>query len=209
MTRLLVVLAVLCMALPVEAHRLKLFATVTDGAISGYGFFVGGGRAGDVDVIVRDAAGAEIARVKTDAVGAFSYRPAAPGAFTLTLDTGDGHATEVAIAPERFAEVAPPATAEPAPAADTPAPPSGAAFEPDALARAVAVEVGKSLAATVDRAAERAVARQIQPLLEAYAEAEARIRVNDILGGLSWIVGLVGIGAWVLSRRRPRGGTPE
>jgi nickel transport protein len=205
MKRLLLALALIFAALPAEAHRLKLFATVVDGTMSGYGFFVGGGRAGNVDLVVKDAAGAEVARLKTDDTGSFSYRPASPGAYRLALDAGDGHESEVAIDADRFAAGETPAAAPVqtpiAPEVAAPAPPSPP--PPPALD---AADLARLVAAEVDKAAERAVARQIRPLLEAYDAAEARIRINDILGGLGWIMGLVGISAWILARRRPPGG---
>jgi nickel transport protein len=201
MKRLVPALALILLSLPAEAHRLKLFATVVDGTISGYGFFVGGGRAGDVDLVVKDGSGAEVRRLKTDDTGSFSFRPEAPGTYHLVLDAGDGHESEVDIGADRFAEAAPAPSpaATPAPVAASPIAAMGAAAAPDALALKIATEITRS----VDVATEKAVARQIRPLLEAYEAAEARIRLNDILGGLGWIMGLMGIGAWILSRRKP------
>jgi nickel transport protein len=54
----------------------------------------------------------------------------------------------------------------------------------------------------VEAQVDRAVARQVQPLLEAYDQAEARVRFNDVMGGIGMIVGLAGAGLWALSRRR-------
>jgi nickel transport protein len=50
---------------------------------------------------------------------------------------------------------------------------------------------------------EAAVARQTAPLLEAFARAEARLRFNDVMGGVGMIVGLAGVALWARGRPRP------
>jgi nickel transport protein len=54
----------------------------------------------------------------------------------------------------------------------------------------------------VESAIERAVARQIRPLREQLVAAEDRIRLQDILGGIGYIIGLTGLALWWRSRRR-------
>ena len=179
-----------------EAHRLRLFATVTGDTVSGYAFFVGGGRPQGVPVTVRDAAGAIVATVVTDANGAFSFRPDPPGALTLSVDAGDGHAATATLAADRFSPV--PAGAAPA----TAPPPTGSALAPGSA--------GASLPpAELEALVTRAVERAIRPLLEAQAEAEARIRFNDVMGGVGMLVGLTGVALWVSTKRRGRRGPPE
>jgi nickel transport protein len=106
---------------------------------------------------------------------------------TVTLKVGDGHMASITLDANRFGGAAPPS---PAAAVTTPAPLN----LPDLP--------GERLAAQIEARVEAAVARQIRPLLEAQAQAEARIRVKDIAGGLGMILGLVGIALWALSRRR-------
>jgi nickel transport protein len=192
---------------PAAAHRLKLFATVDDGAIAGYGFFIGGGRPQGATLVIRDSAGADVFRGATDDTGAFSWRPPAPGDFALLIDARDGHVAEARIGAERFAgdaSPAAPAAAASAPAAATaPVPAAGTACAPDPAV----------LAAAIDRAVDTAVARATRPLLEAYAEADGRVRFNDVAGGIGMIVGLAGIALWASARRRPppsppAGGSP-
>jgi nickel transport protein len=60
------------------------------------------------------------------------------------------------------------------------------------------------LADIVDRSVDRAVSRQVRPLLEAYEAADGRARLNDIAGGVGMIVGIAGIAMWAASRRRSR-----
>jgi nickel transport protein len=55
------------------------------------------------------------------------------------------------------------------------------------------------IAALMEAAAARAVEEKLTPLkleLARMAEREQASRLRDIIGGIGWIVGLVGIAAW-------------
>lgn len=186
----------LASALPAAAHKLKVFATVEAGAISGYAFFVGGGRPQGARVVFRDKAG-DIATLVTDETGAFSFTPPRAEDITVIVDAGDGHSAETTIsadrlmplgtAPATIAQGAAP-SASPAPTSSVPSAAPQPACDPSALATLV----------------DTAVARQIRPLLEAQEQAQDHLRFNDIAGGIGMIVGLAGAALWASARRRPR-----
>jgi nickel transport protein len=206
MIRLLAIgLALLALANPAAAHRLKLFVTVEGDTVSGYAFFVGGGRPQGVAVVIKDSANAEVFRGTTNDDGAFAWKAPHPADYTLSIDTGDGHMVEERIAAARFAGGAPTTAPAPAPSAPAPSPPpaaASAAAPPTATAPACTTPDPATLAAMVEAATERALARQLRPLIEAQSEAESRLRVNDIVGGVGMIVGLAGAWMWALARRR-------
>jgi nickel transport protein len=179
---------------PAAAHRLKLFATVEAGEVVAEAFFVGGGRPEGVEVILRDAGGAEIGRGRTDIDGRVRLKPARPGDVNVEVDAGDGHATAVRLAADRFGIEGAGPGAAPA-TVPTAAEPRPAPADHEALRR------------EIEAAVDRAVARQTRPLLEALERAEARLRFNDVAGGVGMIVGLVGLGLWASARRR-RDGPP-
>lgn len=54
----------------------------------------------------------------------------------------------------------------------------------------------------IEEAVERAVARQLRPLREEIQGLRARTQVRDIVGGVGFILGIVGILSLVASRRR-------
>ncbi|MDB5545323.1 MAG: hypothetical protein JWO64_2472 [Hyphomicrobiales bacterium] len=184
MKRLGLILALLFVATPASAHRLKLFATLESGVISGYAFFVGSGRAHGAAISVKDAAGKELATLTTDDTGAYSYKTPAPQTYHLTANTGDGHSADAVIEAARFG------------GASTTAPDSDEAEDVDASAPAPALSQ-----AQIERAVDAAVARQVKPLIEAYEMAEGRTRLNDIMGGIGMIIGLAGLALWGSSRR--------
>jgi nickel transport protein len=174
------------MALPAAAHRLKVFATVEGDAVTGYAFFIGGGRAMDTPWIAKYADGSEIGSGKTDGEGKFRVVPPKPvvSDITITVDTREGHIASAVVAATRFTGGGGALTTAPAPGAG-PAPTP----EPAAPSGAITAE-----------SVEAAVQRQIEPLLERIEEMDSRLRFTDALSGIFLIVGAAGIFLW--ARRR-------
>ena len=198
MTAVLFLLCV-CMTQPALAHRLRLYAHVDDGVVSGFAFFVGGGRARYAEIFFRDASGRNLHVGRTDHEGAFVFTPSQPQDVVIIVNSGDGHAAEASLPLERFAARATPQAqpeSEPVVQGEAGAPlliDTGSALRPADLS-------------LIERKVEAAVARQIGPLLEAYTLAEGRVRFNDVMGGIGMITGLAGIALWASSRRRRDGG---
>ena len=167
-----------------EAHRLKLFATLEDGTISGYAFFVGSGRAQDADLRITDANGKEVAALRTDAKGAYSWKAPSVQTYRLVANTGDGHVADTTIDAKRFTGLS--------------------ADAPDAADEDESAPAGSISAAQIERIVDAAVARQMRPLIEAYEAAEGRTRFNDIMGGIGMIIGLAGLSLWAQARRREK-----
>lgn len=189
----------LCLSVGAEAHRLKLFATVEGGVVHGYGFFIGGGRPSEAQLVIRDASGTELFRGPTGADGSFSFTPAVASDLDLSIDAGDGHAAETRISANRFppnGTFSPIGPASAAGGADTPK------TIPDKEPSPRLDASGQDLAMLVDRSVDRAVSRQITPLLEAYAEADGRARFNDVISGIAVIIGMAGLLLWGRARRR-------
>lgn len=162
-------------------HRLKAFATVQSGMVSGYGFFVGGGRATTALVTARSGETHVVDDLPVDAEGNFAFAYAGPGPLRIAVDAGEGHRAELTLAADRFAPrpVAMDAGGEPA-----------CPIDADALAD------------LIDARIEAAVARQTRPVLEALAEAEARLRFSDVVAGIGMIAGMAGAALWATARRR-------
>jgi len=177
-TRLLGAVALLLLtATPALAHRLKLFATQSGEQIEGEAFFIGGGRPDGATVIIHDPAGTELARLTTDAQGAFRWKTPHPDAYRISVDSGDGHAATLTLA-------SPAAAPPPPPQASSPAAPLEDSHQ-------------------IEAAVERALARRLDPLIAAQIETESHLRLNDLIGGIGYIIGLAGLGlAWKARQKR-------
>lgn len=180
---------VLAMASPATAHKLKVFASVAGDQISGYGFFIGGGRAQETDWEAKDKAGTVLAGGKTDTEGRFSFAAPVPvtSDIIVTLNTEEGHIASTTLTAERFgADSA-------VPASEQTTPETGATPSPETSP--VSTEQTAALV-------EAAVQRQVEPLLERIEQMDSRMRYTDILSGVFLIVGLAGIGLWARGLKR-------
>jgi nickel transport protein len=195
--------AIACISLalattPALAHKLRVFAVAEGRVISGYGFFVGGGRANGVLVTLTRVDAPDAPQVlSAGSDGAFRFEVTASGVYAVRIDAGDGHVAEarVTVTLEANAPAPSPANASPAlPAATatsaSPTLPAGPVCLDEASLRPLLAE---------------AIARELRPLHERLIEAESRIRFTDIAGGLGMIMGLAGVALWTRARR-PAGG---
>lgn len=169
---------------PAEAHRLRVFATVEKGEVSGYAYFVGGARARGASVVFRDQTDGELHRMSAGGDGAFRWRPDPPQTIKIVVDAGEGHVGTLVIDRSRFMG-------------------ARAQTEQDAdeatLADASLSPLSRDL---IEKTVDEAVARHTRPLLEKFEAMETRTRFNDIMGGIGMIIGMAGAALWALSRRK-------
>ena len=177
---LLPLLLALAFAGPAQAHKLKVFATVEGGEVTGYAFFIGGGRAAGAVWTAKDPAGTALASGTTDGEGRFAFPvPQPPVDATVTVDTREGHVAAAILPASRFG-----GAAAPLPPVDGPAP-------------AVEAEGEARLAALV----EAAVQRQVTPLMERIEQMDDRLRLADVMSGIFLILGLAGMALWAKGQR--------
>lgn len=192
------------------AHKVNVFAVAEGGAVSGEGYFSGGAKAQNVPVEILDASGGVIAQGVTEKDGTFKIPlPASVSPpLKIVLKAGDGHQNDFTLTAKDLGQGAPaPAPAAP-PVASGQTP--GAASAPPATgaAQAMASASGSPatlpldearLAALIEAAVAKAVDEKLAPLrlqLSRMAEADQSARMQGIIGGIGWIIGLVGIAAW-------------
>ena len=101
-----------------------------------------------------------------------------PALLLLTAGAALAQSATPAAAPPPALKTEAPAAGEPAPAAASPLP------------------------AGIDQALEKALDKKLAPIMRTLAEMqEQKVRLTDVLGGLGYIFGLVGVAAYF--KRRP------
>lgn len=187
MIRVFLVLLSILIAGPATAHSLRLFAKVEGDKVSGYAFFIGGGRPAGVNWVAKMGA-QTVATGKTGQDGDYSFTvPDQVGeGIAITVDTGEGHIATTLLKPDRFSIVG----------ATTAAPQAEAAAAGE-IAAATAPLSGDATAQLV----EEAVERQVGPLLERIEAMDARMRFTDIMSGIFLILGLAGMALWARGRK--------
>ena len=187
---------------PASAHRVNLFAWIEGDTVFLESKFAGGRKVKAGKVIVTDPAGRELLRGVTDDQGEFSFKIPEHTDLKIILIAGQGHQAEWTIpAPEieqtpaaalKESNAGKPASST---TADT-APSSAPAIESMAAAPAIDLQQLEILI-------EKILDQKLKPITKMLAEARDRSpSVSDILGGLGYILGLIGIAVYFHSRRQ-------
>jgi nickel transport protein len=189
---LLLLLTVL--AAPAQAHRVNVFAWVEGGTVYGEAAFSGGKPAVNSLVAVLDAAtGEELLSLSTDAEGKFSF-PVPKAAkergsdLKIALQAGMGHADMWVVKAAEFG------AARPEGASKSPTITADSAKAAKAISQAQLDELSASV-----RALERQVGEMAQILAR---QSDAGPGLREILGGIGYILGLIGVAAYVRSRAK-------
>ena len=173
------------------AHKVTVFAWVEGDTVHTESKFSGGRVAKEARIEVYDAAGQKLLEGTTDDQGHFAFKPPRPEALRIVLIAGAGHQNEWRVAAEEFTDApAPPAPA--APAAASP-PPST-----DPAAGGTLTLTPGEFQTMIDQALDRKLA----PIMHHLVALDKGPSVSDILGGIGYIIGLVGLGAYLQSRRK-------
>ena len=162
----------ICFSVTVNAHGLKVFASMDGELADGYVMFAGGERAGGIAVELQDQQGKPLSTTHSDREGRFRFRLPGPGRFSVVADSGDGHVARYPLELE---------TQSIGPNATNGTGLSSAGIDPQTL--------------------ERLLARYINPLREQIAAYEAQRRWHDVLGGIGYILGLAGVAFFLLGRK--------
>jgi nickel transport protein len=182
-------------ASPCLAHKIRIFAWEEGGKIMTEAKFSGGRPAKNVTIIVNEnGSGKQLLTGKTDDNGLFGFALPATTATALDIivDGGDGHKniwTHKLSAALAASPPSPPAAADPA----VNTKPTAAA--PQILPTNID---SKELQAIVARELDK----QLAPIRKTLAEqSDAGPTLQDILGGIGYILGLAGIAAYFQARR--------
>jgi nickel transport protein len=205
----LAVLALLCASVAVSSgHGVNVFVYVEGDSIIAEAYFSKSAKAKDCIVEVYDSQGKKLLQGKTDQQGIYAFKiadlPPVSGDLKFVLLAGQGHQGEFTLAAADLpkgartdaasAPAAEKTVREVVPEKSDPSPQRGAtAVDADQVARIV----------------EEAVARQMQPVVKMLGNQQRLLLelqqrgpgVRDVVGGIGWIFGLVGVAAYLLSRR--------
>jgi len=191
--------AVLLWSGPVQAHKVKVFASAEGPVIAGYAYFPGGGRVKDGRVDIFGPDGQNLGQVMTNERGEFSFQAQARVDHLLVLDAGQGHVARFLVEAEELPE-----SLARGGGAKTPSPPAqkqAAAPEDTAPSPGQAGISEGRLTELMDQA----VSRQIRPLRRQIEAFQEKIFWHDVLGGIGYIIGLMGLSFYFLGRRRSKG----
>ncbi len=186
-----------------EAHRITVFAWTEGDTVYVQSKFSGGKRVRGGEVVVADLQGKEILTGKTDDQGEFSFKVPERATLKIVVMAGMGHRGEWTIPIEEFggafAHVSEPEKKiQPEPSASAPDS-KMASLAPEASGRPAS-----ALSPTdIQRIMEKALDKKLKPLMKMMVQSQQDHgpTFKDILGGIGYIFGLMGIAAYVNFRR--------
>jgi len=190
-----VALLVLAPALA-RAHKVTVFAWVEGDTVHTESQFSGGRAAKGARIEVYNAAGEKLLEGRTDDEGKFDFQAPRPEDLRIVLIGGTGHRNEWRVSKAEFTDAGAPAASSPPPsAAETVAPAGGASESPSSGTVTLApAELQTLLEQTLDR--------KLAPIKHRLAALDQGPSLSDIVGGIGYIIGLVGLAAYMQSRRR-------
>lgn len=172
---------------PVLAHKVVLVVYVTGSLVEGEVGFSNGDIAAGAIVEVFGPNGEQLHRLQTDSDGFFEFDAKSRVDHIVKVDLGAGHVAEARVA-----------------AAELPTSLGGEVAVATNAENSPATAAAPASSADLEAMIQAAVASQIRPLRQQLAQYENKVRWNDVLGGIGYILGLTGIAAYLQSRRQNR-----
>lgn len=187
------------------AHNVTVFAWVEGDTVHVESKFSGGRRPVAAPVEVYDARGNLLLKGVTDEKGEFSFKVPKKTEMKVVLLAGMGHKGEWIIPFSDFEAVSDGTTAQ---AVETNSP-SSRPTDPIQSKSAISpvgsdpVPAGYVTAAEIRNAVEAALDTKLKPVMKLLVETrQSRPSVTDILGGIGYIFGLIGLAAYFRAKRR-------
>ncbi len=191
----LLMVAVVACALPYPAwaHRVNVFAWYTGKEIQGEAYFSGGRRPQKAEVQLIGAKGEVVTSTVTDDKGRFRFPEPPPGRYQVRLNAGLGHMAEATV--DVPGEKAPsPTGRRPVVGSVAPTPASG---QKVGRAGQDGLEAGRCITQEQLDAALDLRLKPVENELRRLAEAQSSITFHDVVAGLGYIVGLMGLALYL------------
>lgn len=188
------------------AHNVTIFAWVEGDTVYTESKFSGGRKAKDAPIEVYDKAGNKLITGKTDENGEYSFKLPKKEELKVVLLAGMGHGNEWIITSEDIAEAQADSsdTSQPSaalPEKNTTATNSNLPQTPNSSAASTTPETNAAL--------EKILDQKLAPLLKKLSHLEAKQKEDtgftEIIGGIGYILGLMGLATFIHCRNKMKG----
>jgi nickel transport protein len=183
-------LIIMIINISVFAHKVNIFAYVEGDKVYTESYFNDGKKCIDSKIEVFDNQGNKLLEGLTDGEGEFSFEvPPEDGDLKIVLDAGMGHRAEYIIPANELRGV------------------MGLIKEKsEELIPAVSPEISSLDLKEIQSLIEDALDKKLEPIMREMTEIkksqEDKISPTEIIGGIGYIIGIFGIVAYFLSRKR-------
>ena len=186
------------------AHRVNVFAYVDADSVRVECAFSKSRKVRNGKLVITDGeTGVTLLEGVSDEQGLFTFRPSdgflrTGHGLRILLLAGEGHQDEWRVSAEELAALSEPVPGGEAPASSlSPVPASGPAASVSAPAAVSSMD-----AAALEALVGRVVEAKLTPVRQALArQQESGPGLRDVIGGIGWILGLLGLGTYMNYRR--------
>jgi len=177
-----------------HAHRVTIFAWVDGDTIHTQSKFSGGKRVHNGEINVFDPDGNLLLKGSTDENGEFSFKVPKNTSLKIELIAGMGHQNEWIVPVEEIGTIKQDSLV----VSDQPGD-SNSVLETKTKS---SMEVGLT-GEELEQVVESAVEKKLKPVMQRLSDlSNPGPGISDILGGIGYIIGLVGIGAYFKNRKK-------
>jgi nickel transport protein len=174
---------------PCLAHKVIIFAWIEGDRVFTESKFSGGRKAASAKVTVFDREGTQLLEGKTDEKGEFSFKVPKLTDLRIILTAGAGHRAEWTITESEIRQ-------------------AGYLEETQEVTKPRRVssnlDFGKQ---EIQELIDESLDRKLAPIVKMLAELQTkRPSMTEVIGGIGYIVGLMGVALYFLSRRKKEGG---
>lgn len=189
---------------PAAAHKVMIFAWVNGNTVHTESKFSGGRKVKGGEINVFGPKGQLLLSGKTNDQGEFSFPVPQPTALKIVLNAAMGHRGEWTLSKDEITKAIPADTNSQATENTTGENTTPAAGAKPTASRPAATEATLN-AEKIQQAVEKALDRKLEPIYRMLAEArEHKPTITDVIGGIGYIIGLVGLAAYMHARRQQK-----
>ena len=180
-------LIIIMMDVSVFAHKVNVFAFVEGDKVYTESYFNDGKKCIDSKIEVFDNQGNKLLEGLTDEEGAFSFEiPPGDGDLKIVLTASMGHRAEYIISADELGDTV-----------------GSIKEEPEELVSVISPETSSVDLKEIQSIIEDALDEKLKPIMrEIKKSQEDKISPTEIIGGIGYIIGIFGIVAYFLSRKR-------
>ena len=196
-----------CITDTAYAHRVMIFAWVEGDKVFTQSKFSGGKKVKGGKILVSDLRGKNILEGKTDDKGEFSFTVPEKTALKIVLVAGMGHRAEWTIPLneiESLADKKPVKSTLKSHEEESPLKTVSVKSAEETQEKRMQPELSTGLNSNeIEQAVEKALDKKLKPVIKMLEEStRSSLTVSEIIGGIGYILGLMGVGAYFHYRRK-------
>ena len=200
-TTLLFALVLVLLPTRASCHRVNVFAWFDGDKVTGTAYFSSGRPAIGSKLLIKNLETGKEFELITGPKGEFSFVPKEPGKYEIELYAGEGHKATTTVVVNSSAENSKELDKKKphfAVKKDTILP------NKNVTHIGPADEVGTAQCKNISQIVDRILVKRLEPIkaeLQRLAMAQNRITMKDVIAGLGYIVGIMGIWAYISSKK--------